>query len=255
MDKGYVKLHRKMIEWEWYDDIPTKILFLHLLFRANWETKKWHGIEIKRGQFLTSQNTLVNETGLTRQQVRRAINNLITTQEITKQTTTTYTIITINKYDQYQLDNQAKNQRATNGQPTSNQRTTTTKELKELKELKKDIYRQIQEDYNGTCKSLPKCTKITDARKRAIKTILKTNTQEDIKRAFELAEKSDFLSGRSKRWTGCNIDWILKPNNFIKVLEKTYNNKKGKLESHSYDFNDLEKRLAGANKRKERENE
>lgn len=100
---GFIKLHRRMLEWEWYDDLPTKTLFLHLLFRANWKDKKWHGIEIKRGQILTSQYALAKETKLTRQQVRRALDNLVATNEITKSTNAKYTIITICKYNDYQI--------------------------------------------------------------------------------------------------------------------------------------------------------
>jgi len=37
-----------MLDWEWYDDINTKVLFIHLLIKANWKEKKWRGIKIKR---------------------------------------------------------------------------------------------------------------------------------------------------------------------------------------------------------------
>ena len=139
MDKGFIKIYRKMKEWKWYDDIPTKVLFLHLLISANWEDKEWHKIKIKRGQLLTSQNHLAEETQLSRQQVRRAINNLISTKEITKSTTSTYTIITVLNYDEYQSINQVENQRTTKSQPSRNQVATTTKELKELKEVKEYV--------------------------------------------------------------------------------------------------------------------
>lgn len=127
-NSGYIKLHRQMLEWEWYDDLPTKVLFLHLLFKANWKDKKWHGVEVKRGQLITSQNNLAEETQLSRQQIRRAIDNLISTNEITKSTNAKYTIITVVKYNDYQLDNQVDNQQTTKSQPSSNQVATTTKE-------------------------------------------------------------------------------------------------------------------------------
>jgi len=61
-DSGFIKLHRKIIEWEWYDDINTKCLFLHLLLTCNFEDKKWRGIDIKRGQIVTGRNRLAEET-------------------------------------------------------------------------------------------------------------------------------------------------------------------------------------------------
>ena len=139
MENGYIKLYRKFLEWEWYDDNNTKILFMHLLLTANWKAKKWHGITIKRGQLLTSQEHLAKQTHLTRQQVRTSLDKLISTNDITKSTTPTYTIITVKNYNKYQDNNQVDNQRATNEQPTSNQRATTTKERKKDKK-ERNIY-------------------------------------------------------------------------------------------------------------------
>jgi hypothetical protein len=43
---------------------------------------------------------------------------------------------------------------------------------------------------------------------------------------IENVKYSDFLKGNNNRnWTA-DIDWILKPNNFIKVLEGNYNKNK-----------------------------
>lgn len=137
---GWIKLHRKILEWEWYDDINVFRLFTHLLLTVNYEDKKWHGISIKRGQILIGVEELGKKSGLTRQQTRTAIDKLISTNEITKSTTSLYTILTINKFEEYQDNNQVDNQRATNEQPSNNQVVTTTKEYKEVKEEKKLVY-------------------------------------------------------------------------------------------------------------------
>lgn len=143
-NKSFIKLHRRMLKWEWYDDINTKVLFIHLLLIANWEDKKWKGIVIKRGQVVVGRKKLSEETGLTEQQIRTSLNKLISTNEITSKTTNKYTLLTIEKYDTYQQkeeknitqNNQQLNQQLTNNQPTSNQQITTTKEYKENKEYK-----------------------------------------------------------------------------------------------------------------------
>ena len=31
LGSGYIKLYRSLLNWEWYDDINTKTVFLHLL--------------------------------------------------------------------------------------------------------------------------------------------------------------------------------------------------------------------------------
>ncbi|MGI5848801.1 MAG: hypothetical protein ACOX8Q_01815 [Christensenellales bacterium] len=146
MDSGYIKLHRSVLKWEWYQDVPVSRLWMYLLLSANYADKRWQGVEIKRGQLITSRQKLAEETGLTVQQVRSAINKLISTNEITTKTTNRFTLITIVKYGYYQdmamednqQNNQQSNKRRTNKQPTDNQQITTTKESKEGKKDKKD---------------------------------------------------------------------------------------------------------------------
>lgn len=130
MDYGYIKLHRKMIDWEWYNDINTKILFLHLLLKANWEEKQWQWITIERWEIISSIEHLSKETWLTTQKIRTSINKLKSTGEITSKSTSKYTLFKLKNYDSYQTEQQTEQQ-------TSNKQITTTKELKELKEKNK----------------------------------------------------------------------------------------------------------------------
>lgn len=39
---------------------------------------------------------------------------------------------------------------------------------------------------------------------------------------FALVAKSDFLTGRSGKWSGCSLDWLMKATNFNKVLDGVY---------------------------------
>ena len=43
----WIKLNRKIVNWEWYQDIATFKLFIHCLIKANWKDAKFKGIEIK----------------------------------------------------------------------------------------------------------------------------------------------------------------------------------------------------------------
>ncbi|WP_304409718.1 hypothetical protein [Faecalibaculum rodentium] len=137
MDSGWIKLHRKLTEWEWYTDVPTKTLFIHLLLTANSKPGKWRGIDVPAGAKITSREKLSKETGLSQQQIRTALNKLESTNEVTKSTTATYTLIKLTNYEKYQLSNQVSNQQATNEQPSINQPATTNNK-KRMKERKND---------------------------------------------------------------------------------------------------------------------
>lgn len=40
--EGFINLHRKILDWEWYDDINVFRVFTHLLLTVNWTPAKWH---------------------------------------------------------------------------------------------------------------------------------------------------------------------------------------------------------------------
>ncbi|MBR1984728.1 MAG: phage replisome organizer N-terminal domain-containing protein [Clostridia bacterium] len=98
---------------------------------------------------------------------------------------------------------------------------------KELKIDKRDRidYKQVADMYNEICISFPKCTCLSENRKKTIRARLNTYSLEDFKKVFELAEGSDFLKGKNNRDWSASFDWLLKDSNFAKVLDGNYNNK------------------------------
>lgn len=136
--EGWIKVHRKLVDWEWYNDINVKVVFLHLLLTANHKEKQWKGQTILRGQKLTSIEHLADDVGLTFQQTRTALKKLKSTHEITIKTTNKNTLITIEKFNNYQFeideDNKQNNKQfnnlITNNQQTNNKQITTNKNEK-----------------------------------------------------------------------------------------------------------------------------
>ena len=84
-------------------------------------------------------------------------------------------------------------------------------------------YEKIGEMYNRICKSFPRCTSLSDARKKAIKARFASGyTIEDFQREFEKAEASSFLKGQNNRNWMASFDWLLKDSNMVKVLDGNY---------------------------------
>lgn len=134
MDESWIKIYRKLLDWEWYDDINTKVLFIHLLLRVNTTDKEWHGMKICRGQLVTSLANLSEETGLSVRKIRLSLDKLESTGELTNKTTNKYSIITICKYDSYQ-ENKKSNDKQ-NGKQTAIKRQTNDKQTATTKEYK-----------------------------------------------------------------------------------------------------------------------
>jgi len=137
MNTGWIKLHRSILEWEWWDDANTMRLFVYCLLMANHEEAKWHGTTIERGSFITSTEHLASGVGISIQQARTALNHLITTGEITSKPTSKGRIITICNYDKYQpneeeeqqANTQADDKQSTSNQQADNKQITTNKNI------------------------------------------------------------------------------------------------------------------------------
>ena len=112
---------------------------------------------------------------------------------------------------------------------------TTSKTTTDITTLSSDddtttSYKKIVESYNDICKSLPSVRIISDKRKKKMRVMAKEFGLEDFIDVFQKAENSEFLSGKNGRWNGCNFDWLINYNNFIKVIEGTYNNRNGPVD-------------------------
>jgi hypothetical protein len=111
-------------------------------------------------------------------------------------------------------------------------------ELDLEKELEKDLeketpkeratkvpYDEIVEIFHRKCPSLRAVQKITDFRKKLLNARWKEHPSSDFwEEYFETVSKSQFLMGKVNDFQA-NFEWLIRPNNFIKVLEGNYNGK------------------------------
>ena len=140
--EGWIKLYRKLADWEWYDNPVVFKVFIDLLLNANHQDNCWHGQVIKRGSLVTSVASIASRNGLSTQQVRTALKHLEKTGEINKQSTNKNTLIIVLNYTVYQdftsvSDTQSNNQ-LTNNQQSNNNQITTNKNVI-MKECNNDI--------------------------------------------------------------------------------------------------------------------
>lgn len=89
-------------------------------------------------------------------------------------------------------------------------------------------YDDILAAFHEALPMLPGVRLLNDGRKKKIKSrwheLAERQTLDYWRSFFAYAAKSDFLTGRNGKWTACNFDWLLEPNNHLKVAEGNYEN-------------------------------
>ena len=258
-NQGFIKVYRKMLKWEWFTEPNTSHLFMYLLLSANYTPQKWHGNVIQRGQLLTNLKDIQKDTGISLQSVRTCLKRLVKTKDITVESTNKYSIITVCNYDNYQCmpdadDNQlTSNEQANIIQQTSTEQSANTQSTlykeynKNIKKEKKEkntdkanalyaisglseskILNTTMEYFNSSIdknkSGLRKIRSISNDRRRLTLARYKEYGLDGIKQMIDNATTSEFLGNPSDKWHGADFNWLMKPNNFPKVLEGKYNN-------------------------------
>ncbi len=103
----FIKLYYSLLDWEWSTEPSTFRVFIHLLLTANRKPRPYNGEMIYRGEVLASYEFISQSTGLSIQNVRTAINNLLSTNTITKRkvdSVNVYNIVNYNKWQNSRYD-------------------------------------------------------------------------------------------------------------------------------------------------------
>lgn len=258
-ENGWIKLHRKITEWEWYDDGNTFRTFIHLLLTVNFTNSMYKGRMIKRGQRLTSIRKLASELNIDEKTVQRCLHNLESTKEIKTEPTKSGTLIMVRKYDDYQdvvIDNVGIIPTPTptptpthipTPTPTQNKNNKNNKNEKNSIELSDDsslsgcdatpTEQKHQEcesiNYEGLVNYFNSKTNgifgmlrlpISDKRKQSIKARIREHGKEAFAKMIQMAIDSNFLKGQNPRGWTATFDWLIKPTNFEKVLSGNFTN-------------------------------
>ncbi|MCM8710513.1 hypothetical protein M2651_05670 [Clostridium sp. SYSU_GA19001] len=262
--QGWIKIYRKINEsWLWSDKEPfdKRSAWIDLLLLANHAEKKVlignKLIEIKKGQFITSEVKLAERWHWSRKAVRNFL-KLLEDDEMIKKIVepNKYTSIVIMNFYKYQdsiiedtsLDIENKdlenNQGTTKEQQKNNKRTTveqlrnTNKNDKELYKNDKEInilskdnicsteeLQRVIDKWNSLGLSSLKSINPDTNRYKQFRKRVKDYGIDEVINAIENINNSSFLKGQNKRGWVITFDWFIKPNNFIKVLENNYADK------------------------------
>jgi len=213
MNHGWVKLHRGLLDWEWYDDINTKVVFLHLLLVANHKDNQWRGISIKRGQRLTSIDKLSSEIGLSVSKIRTCLKKLISTNEIASKSHSQHTVFTVVNYDSYQGDDKQNDKPLANESQTNDKPLATNKNDKndktEKNDKNKDSSSLKNDGFEHWWNTYPKKVGKVTAEK-SFKTKTKKMNDEDFMKFVDLISNDS-----GKRFKDTEKQFILSPTTYL----------------------------------------
>ena len=153
MAEGWIKLYRQIQESDiWIKDstpFDWRSAWIDLLLSANHEDKSvlfdYDSVDIKRGQILTSVRELGNRWNWSKNRVLKYLRLLERLNMITKDSNNRWTLLTIEKYSDYQdvrdtdMDTSMDTDVDTNGTQTGHG-YATNKKIKNVKKDNKYIY-------------------------------------------------------------------------------------------------------------------
>jgi hypothetical protein len=99
MNEGYIKLHRSILDWEWYKDTDVFCVYIHLLLLAMKKSVCFDDTVVERGQVITRYTSIANGVGIKPEKVRDAMKKLRRGKYLTVQPWDMYYLITISNYE------------------------------------------------------------------------------------------------------------------------------------------------------------
>lgn len=255
MGGGFYKVNNEVLKLDVIRD-KEKILFNHYLMQKENMQRLKGGLP--KGQFYLTLGTMTNDLELSISRVRTLIKTFETLGIITNirkgkppKTPSIYSYNSISNDDILNdtLDNilnstikHSDNQRLEESKNILNDTSNNTLNHNSKKEIlkrniknniyiSKDIYVStdvdlVIEKWNSL--NLSKIISIKGNRLKMLNARIKEYEIGGILTAIKNIEKSNFLKGQNNKNWIITFDWFIRPNNFIKVLEGNYSNRKEK---------------------------
>ena len=238
---GWISVHRSLFDhWLWEDKPFSKgQAWIDLILMANHEDRKFlHGNNlefVERGSKITSLRILSDRWGWSTGKVKRFLDllkqdGMLEYECNTKKTA--YTIVNYNIYQNEKVGERNTNRTQTKQLQNTNETSTKTNnndnnDNNDNNENKVEAlsykYDDIVSSWNDL--GLQELRNIKNNRKVLLDTRLKEHGEDSIYEAIRQINKSSFCKGQNQRGWVITFDWLIKPNNYIKVLEGNYTDK------------------------------
>lgn len=102
---GYVKISRRIPDWEWWDDARMVKLWVYIIVNANWTGGSFKGVYVPRGSFITTYRNLAAAVGVSVNTLKNELRKLQKTGEISLKSDTHFTVIKVHNYAVFQDSN------------------------------------------------------------------------------------------------------------------------------------------------------
>lgn len=252
---GYI-LQPRIIDESKTSRFPPHVreIWLYLLRRANHEDRVVHGTLIKRGQLKTSYRDILEDlswyVGYRKESYKKhhcetAMKLLTKQQMVTTAKTTRGMIVTICNYDYYQTPENYETDNESDNETTRDRQSTDTinKNYKNYNSIDTKVsmsnesphstqhddinYKNLIEFFNLKTNGVFGNVRypISEKRKGMIRARIREHGVEAFREMTQRAAKSNFLKGNNDRGWTATFDWLIKPNNFQKIIEGNYNDK------------------------------
>lgn len=233
---GWVKLHRKIISEEWTNKIDGagKTILLHLIVMANVKDtevfRQGKVTVVKRGELITSNHELVTLTGLSKKTISNRLERLENLGTIATQRGNRGTKITLCNYNLYQ-DKQTTPGGAEGPAECPAEGPAEGPRIEEVKEVPKKLKKErkasdthpLFEIWNANCGPMHKALAWSKSRDASANQRLKEHPDlEYWTKIVQTMAKSEFCSGKNDRGWKPDIDFLLRPDTHVKVLEGKY---------------------------------
>ena len=260
MEDGWIKLHRKMREWQHYQCPSVRLVFEELLLCANSSDVWFHGERIRRGETVVGVRTISNYTGYSVRIVVDALKKLVESGEIKREKCWRGVKTTIINYEKYQTISvlESETQSETLSETLSETQSETEQEyIKNNKKEKNNNIIEYSKEYSSSAAVapdpastskrketdfvglieffnrtmqeagaiIPRCKGCEGKRREYVRARIREHGLERVYEMITKASTSDFLNGKNGRGWIADFTWLFRPSNFQKVLEGNYDNR------------------------------